>query len=78
MVEVKVRKIGNSLGLVLSKEVIVRLRTGNGERLFLIEAADGDYLLTQYDPVFGKKMAKAGQIMARYRNALRSSGEGTT
>jgi len=55
---------------VLPKEVIQRLRAGDGERLFLIEAADGEYRLTPYDPEFEKKMAKAGEIMARYRNTL--------
>jgi len=70
MVELKIRKFGNSLGVVLPKEVIDRLRAGDGERLFLIEAADGDYRLTPYDPTFEKKMAKAEEIMARYRNTL--------
>jgi putative addiction module antidote len=67
MVELKVRKFGNSLGVVLPKEVIGRLRMSDGERLFLIE---GDYRLTPYDPAFEKKMTKAEQIMARYRNTL--------
>jgi len=70
MVELKVRKFGNSLGVVLPKEVIQRLQTGNGERLFLIEAAEGDYRLTPYDPAFEKKMKKADEIMGRYRNTL--------
>lgn len=72
MVEVKVRKFGNSLGVVLPKEVIHRLRTRDGERLFLIEAPEGDYRLTPYDPAFEKKMAKAEDIIARYRNTLRA------
>lgn len=72
MVELKVRKFGNSLGVVLPKEVINRLQTGDGEKLFLIEAADGDYRLTTYDPLFEKKMQKADEIMHRYRNALRA------
>ena len=70
MVELKIRKFGNSLGVVLPKEVINRLQAGDGERLFLIEAADGDYRLTPYDPTFEKKMAKAEEIMSRYRNTL--------
>jgi putative addiction module antidote len=70
MVELKVRKFGNSLGVVLPKEVISRLQTANGERLFLIESADGDYRLTPYDPAFEKKMKKAGEIITRYRNTL--------
>ena len=70
MVELKIRKFGNSLGVVLPKEVITRLQTGDGERVFLIEAADGDYRLTPYDPEFEKKMAKAEDIIGRYRNTL--------
>ena len=45
MVELKVRKIGNSLGVVLPKEVITRLNTGDGEPLYLVEAPDGGYRL---------------------------------
>jgi putative addiction module antidote len=70
MIELKVRKFGNSLGVVLPKEVVNRLQTGDGEPLFLIEAADGSYRLTPYDPAFEKKMAKADDIISRYRNTL--------
>jgi putative addiction module antidote len=70
MLELKVRKFGNSLGIVLPKEVINRLHTGNGKPLFLIEAADGAYQLTPYDPAFEKKMTKAEDIIDRYRNTL--------
>ena len=70
MVSLKIRKFGNSLGVVLPKEVIQRLRTGDGEQVFLIEAGDGDYRLTPYDPAFEQKMKKAEEIMGRYRNTL--------
>jgi putative addiction module antidote len=70
MVQLKVRKIGNSLGVVLPREVIDHLRTGEGRPLFLIEAPEGGYHLTPYDPDFKHKMAKADDIIARYRNAL--------
>jgi putative addiction module antidote len=70
MVELKVRKIGNSLGVVLPKEVIGRLRTKDGQALFLVEAPDGGYRLTPYDPDFEAKMSKAEDIIGRYRNTL--------
>ena len=70
MVELKVRKFGNSLGVVLPREVVNRLHTGDGEPLFLIEAPDGAYRLTPYDPAFQEKMAKAEDIIGRYRNTL--------
>lgn len=70
MVALKVRKVGNSLGIVLPKEVISRLRTGVGAEVFLVEGPDNTYSLTPYDPAFEKKMSKAAEIMARYRNTL--------
>ena len=70
MVELKVRKFGNSLGVVLPKSVIDRLHTRDGEALFLIEAPDGSYRLTPYDPAIEQKMAKAEDIISRYRNTL--------
>jgi putative addiction module antidote len=70
MVELKVRKFGNSLGVVLPKEVVQRLNTGDGQPLFLVETPDGSYHLTPYDPAFEKKMAKAEDIIRRYRNTL--------
>jgi putative addiction module antidote len=70
MLELKVRKFGNSLGVVLPREVINRLRIGDGDRLFLIEGPDGTYQLTPYDPAFEQKMNKAEEIISRYRNTL--------
>lgn len=70
MLELKVRKIGNSLGVVLPKEAVDRLRAEEGDRLFLIDGPDGAYRLTPYDPAFEKKMKKAEDIMRRYRNTL--------
>jgi putative addiction module antidote len=70
MFELKVRKIGNSLGVVLPKEAISRLQTQEGDRLFLVDGPDGAYRLTPYDPAFEKKMKKAEDIMRRYHNTL--------
>ena len=70
MVELKVRKFGSSLGVVLPKEVINRLQTSDGQPLYLIEAPDGSYLLTPYDPAFANKLSKADDIIDRYRNTL--------
>jgi putative addiction module antidote len=70
MLELKLRKIGNSLGVVLPKEAVNRLRAEDGDRLYLIEGPDGSYQLTAYDPAFQKKMEKAEDIFRRYRNTL--------
>ena len=70
MVSLKVRKFGNSLGVLLPKEVTQRLHTGDGQALYLFESPDGSYQLTPYDPEFEKKMAKADDIIERYKNTL--------
>ena len=70
MVALKLRKVGNSLGLVLPKEVLRHLRAGEGVEVFLIEGPNNSYRLTSFDPAFGKKMDKAEEIMGRYRNTL--------
>jgi putative addiction module antidote len=71
MVELKVRKFGNSLGVILPKEVIQRLNAAEGQRLLLIEAPDSAYQLAPPSPEFEEKMTKAQDIMNRYRNTLR-------
>lgn len=70
MVELKVRRFGNSLGVVLPKEVVSRLNTQDGAQLYLVESPDGGYRLVPHDPEFKKKMAKAEDIMRRYRDTL--------
>ena len=70
MVSLKIRRVGNSLGLVLPKEVVSRLRTDEGDEVFLLEGPNNTYQLTPFDPKFKKKMEKAEEIMSRYRNAL--------
>ena len=70
MVELKVRRFGNSLGVILPKEVIDRLRMKDGETLFLIEDPDGRYQLTPDDPAFQEKLVKAEDIIGRYCDTL--------
>jgi putative addiction module antidote len=70
MVQLKIRKFGNSLGVVLPKEVINRLQTSKGAPVFLIEIEDGDYRLTSSDPASERTMTKATEIATRYRNTL--------
>jgi len=75
MIELKIRKVGNSFGVVLPKEVLRRLHTDEGGRVFLVESPDGGYRLAPYDPAFEEKMAKAGDLIDRYRNTLKVLAE---
>ncbi len=71
MVELKIRRFGNRLGVILPKEIIDRLRAKDGETLFLIEAPDGGYRLTSDEPAFKEKLVKAEDIIGRYCDTLR-------
>lgn len=75
MLDLKVRKIGNSLGVTLPKEVLKRLHLKEGDKVFLVEAPDGSYRITAYDPEFEQQMRLAEEGMSRYRNTLRALAE---
>lgn len=70
MVALKLAKVGNSVGAVIPKEVLSRLKVGQGDTLYLTETPEG-YRLTPYDPDFEAQMETARAIMKRRRNALR-------
>ncbi|MEI6494158.1 MAG: AbrB/MazE/SpoVT family DNA-binding domain-containing protein [Verrucomicrobiota bacterium] len=67
----KVRKIGNSLGIVLPKEALQTLRVEEGATLFLTEAPKSSLTITPERPGFDEAMRVAEAGMNRYRNALR-------
>ncbi len=72
MLDLKVRRVGNSLGVVLPKELLSRLNIDEGDKVFLTEASDGSYRITPYDPEFEKQVRVGEKIMGKYRNTLRS------
>ena len=71
MIELKLRRIGNSLGAVFPRTALDRLKLREGERVFLTETPDG-YRITPYDPEFERQMELAEEGMAAYRNTLRT------
>jgi putative addiction module antidote len=68
---IKVRKIGNSLGLILPKEAADRLHVGEDDTLHYVVDQDGLHL-TPYDPEFDAAMEAFDGTRRRYRNALRA------
>ena len=70
MTKLKLTAIGNSVGVVLPKEVLARLKLDKGDTVYLTEAPDG-YRLTPYNPEFEQQMDTARKIMKRRRAVLR-------
>jgi len=67
----KVRKIGNSLGIVLPKEAIQAMKVKEGATLYITEAPESALRVTPERPGFEEKAKVAEGLMHRYRNALR-------
>ena len=70
MQSLKITTIGNSVGVVLPKEVLEKLRVSKGDVLFLVEEPDG-YKLTPYDKEFVEQMEVAEDIMREDRDVLK-------
>lgn len=66
----KVIRIGNSLGVVLPREIVADLAVEKGDRVFLTRSPEG-YRLTKSDPEFERRVALAKRIMSKRHNALR-------
>lgn len=72
--KVEITQIGNSLGIILSPEVLEKLRVGKDDTLYLTETQDG-IELQPYDADFAKQTDLAESIMRRDRDALRKLSE---
>ncbi len=70
----KVTAVGNSVGIVLPKEILERLRVQKGDSLYVIETKQG-IELTPYNPEFARQMEAAGRVMREDRDALRRPAE---
>jgi putative addiction module antidote len=70
MATLKITQVGNSLGLILPREIVERLGLAKGEDVSVVETAHG-IEITPYDPDFEKKLEAARKVSRKYRNALR-------
>jgi putative addiction module antidote len=66
---VKLTQIGNSVGVILPKDVLARLNLQKGDSLYMSDAANGITLST-YDPEFELQMAQARRIRKKRRAVL--------
>ena len=69
MTALKLTQIGNSVGVILPREVLVRLNVEKGETLYLTESPEG-FRLTPHDPAFEAQMKAARAIVKKRRAVL--------
>ena len=69
MSALKLTQIGNSVGVILPKELLARLKVEKGDTLFWTEAANG-VTLTPYDPDVEVQLALGREFMHEFRNTF--------
>ncbi len=69
MLKVKITLIGNSMGIVLPKKALTKLKAGKGDILYLVDSPEG-LTLTPYQQDFECQMEAAEKVMKKYRNTL--------
>jgi putative addiction module antidote len=67
--ELKVTKIGNSLGVILPRDLLAKLQLDKGDSIFLVDTPDG-MRITSYDPAFAEQMESARTLMKKRRNVV--------
>ena len=67
----KLTQIGNSVGVILPKEALARMKLQKGETVFLTESADG-FILTPYDPALEEEITAGREFMREYRDTFRA------
>jgi putative addiction module antidote len=69
MTSLKLTQIGNSVGVILPKEVLARLKLEKGDTVFVTDAANG-VLLTPYDPALDEQLEAGREFMREYRDTF--------
>ena len=68
----RIRKIGNSAGVILPKDLMARLDWKEGDRLFVVDGAERGLKLTPYDPKHAKALEIARRSFRDYANAYKA------
>ena len=74
MTVVKITQIGNSLGIILPKEILAQLNVDKGDALYITRTPDG-LSVTQYDEKFARVMKAAEIVMREDRDVLKKLAE---
>lgn len=69
MTTLKITQIGNSLGVVLPKELLARLRLKKGDTLFVTDMPGG-VAMTPYDPAVAEQLSLGHEFMREYRDTF--------
>lgn len=69
MTTLKLLQIGNSVGVILPKEVLARLKLVKGDTVFMTDAVNG-VTLTPYDPDMQAQLKLGREFMHDFRDTF--------
>lgn len=72
--KLKLRRIGNSTGVIINKELLDKMRVGEGDTIIAVETPGG-FELSAYDPAVARQMDAAEKVMRKHREVLRKLAE---
>jgi putative addiction module antidote len=72
MATLKLRSIGNSVGVVLPRDLLARLNLREGDTLHVVEQPEGGLLLTTLDPGVAEQLELGRELMREYRETFRA------
>ncbi len=72
MIALKVTQVGNSVGVVLSREALAKLGVEKGDIIYLTEASGGDMRISAYDPAVAEEIAAGEAFMDEYKDTFRA------
>jgi putative addiction module antidote len=71
MSALKLTQIGNSVGIILPKETLARLKLAKGDTVYVTDNPDG-ITLTPYQPKFDEQISAGREFMREYRDTFRA------
>ena len=69
MTALKLTQIGNSVGVILPKEILARLKLEKGDTVFVTDAVNG-VTLTPYDPTLEDQIKAGREFMHDFRDTF--------
>ena len=69
--EIKLQKVGDSVGLILPDEMLTHLKVAEGDSLLLAEGAEGTVYLVSTKSEFARQVEIFTDLSRRYKNTLR-------
>lgn len=70
--KLELKKIGNSTGVILPKELLARLGLAQGDVVYVTEMPDRSIKLAPYDPDHEEAMRLAREVMKEYRDTFKA------